>query len=278
MLNSARLQFETMEADHARFTLLYEAGGMSRNDLRQSETALTHAQNAYNDAITNYNNAVEMEGRALEQLELALYAAISAHSDAVVMLETTRLAANQEIDMLRSNLTTAQIAANMEPMEIAVNMATMEITSNLTAMENAIQLELTQLNAAVEATEISLQLLERQLADSVITSPINGTVTNVIAREGAVGMGPLFVVNDMDNLRIITSLREYDIALIETGMEVSITADATGNAVHAGTIRRINPAADLLSPIVEFEVEIAIDSQDTGLLIGMNTRIEIDLE
>jgi hypothetical protein len=61
-------------------------------------------------------------------------------------------------------------------------------------------------------------------------------------------------------------------------MDVAITADATGNAVHAGTVRRIVPAADLMSPVVEFEVEISIDSQETGLFIGMNTRIEIELE
>jgi multidrug efflux pump subunit AcrA (membrane-fusion protein) len=68
--------------------------------------------------------------------------------------------------------------------------------------------------------------------------------------------------------------REYDIAHLEQGMEVEITADATPGVAHTGTIRRINPSAVPDSPIVEFEVEIAIP-QDTGLRIGMNARIEV---
>jgi multidrug resistance efflux pump len=277
-LNSARIHLETTQSDHERFERLYAAGGLSRNDLRQSENAVVHAQNAYNDAVTNLETAGEAERRALEQAEIALYAAVSAHRDAQTMLQTTRLATQQELDMLRSNLETIEIAGNIEPMEIAMNLANIEITSGLVAMEHAINLEIAQLNAAVQALEIALQLLERQLANSVVTSPINGTVTAVIATEGSVGMGPLFIVEDTENLRIMTSVREYEINKIAAGMAVVIQADATGTAEHEGLIIRISPSANIHSHIVEFEVEVAILSQDTGLRIGMNTRISVDLE
>jgi len=258
-LASARLQLETQERDFDRFTLLYEAGGLARNELRQMETALEHAQNAYADANTNLANAEEAERRALEDLSRALSAAVSTHADATTMLDTTRLAAEQELEMHRSNLATAEIAANMEPLEIAVNMAALEIASGLENLETAIL------------------LTERQLEDAVITAPISGTVTAAIAREGAMGAGLMFIVEDVENLRIITRLREYDIALVAPGMAAQITADATGTAAHSGEIRRINPAAVHDSPIVEFEVEVTIPP-DTGLRIGMNARILIELE
>ena len=284
-LNSARIHLATTESDHERFQRLYEAGGLSRNDLRQSETAVIHARNAYNDAATNIETAAEAERRgielhrsAVEQAELALYAATSAHRDAQTMLQTTRLATQQELDMLRSNLETVQVAANIEPMEIAMNLANLEITSGLEAMEHAINLELAQLNATVEALELALQLLERQLENSMITSPINGTVTAVIATEGAVGMGLMFIVEDTTNLRVMTSFREYEITKIDTGMAVVIHADAMGAVGHEGVISRISPSANINSPIVEFEVEVAILSENTGLRIGMNTRILVDLE
>jgi len=268
---AARLGLETTQADFERFTLLYEAGGLSRNDLRQIEIALVNAQNAYDDAT-------EAERRALEQLEIALNAAVSTHSDAITMLETTRLAADQELEMLRGNLSTAEVAANLEPLEIAVDMAALETASHLEAMEHAINLEITQLTAQVESAEIALQLMERQLSDATITAPITGTVTSAVATEGGIGMGLMFIVEDVDNLRIMTRFREYDIALLETGMTVTIVADATGAPGHSGEIRRISPAAVHGSPIVEFEVEVAIPSGDTGLRIGMNTRIEVDLD
>jgi len=288
-LNSARIHLETTASNHERFELLYAAGGLSRNDLRQSENALIHAQNSYNDARislenaysdaqTNLGNAMEAERRALEHAELALNAAISTFRDAQTMLQTTRLATHQELDMLRSNLETVQIAANIEPMEIAINLAGIEMTSSLEAMEHAINLELLQLNANVELLEIAVQLMERQLEDSIITSPISGTVTAVIATEGSIGAGLLFIIEDTENLRIRTSFREYEINKIDTGMEVIIRAEATGAAEHEGVIKRISPSAIAHSPIVEFEVEVDILSQDTGLRIGMNARISVDLD
>ncbi|MCL2357570.1 MAG: biotin/lipoyl-binding protein [Defluviitaleaceae bacterium] len=272
-LTAARLQLETLQSDRERFERLYEAGGLSRNELRQIEIALEHAQNSYGDAVTGLETAEEAERRALEQLGIALAAAESAHTDATVLLETTRLAAEQELEMLRSNLSTAEISANLEPLEIAVDMASLEIRSGVEAMEHAVNLEIAQLNAQFEAAEISLQLMERQLENAQITAPISGTVTAVIAREGAIGAGPMFVVEDTENLRVMTRFREYDIAFIRPGMEALITADATGT--HVGEVRRVNPAAAFDSHIVEFEVEVAIP-ENTGLLIGMNARIEID--
>jgi len=244
-LKNAALQLETIKADHEKFTVLYESGTLSRNELRLSENAL--------------------------------YSATAAHEAALSTLEATRLAAQNELEMLRDNLATAQIATRLEPFEIAVNLSSLDASSSLEAMEHAVNLELTELTANLERAEISLRLLERQLEDSVITSPISGTITAVAAKEGAVGEGLMFVVQDTENLRVITRFREYDISRIETGMEVSITADATGGTVHTGVIGRINPAAIPDSPIVEFEVEIIIPEQTTALRIGMNARIELEL-
>jgi multidrug resistance efflux pump len=158
-------------------------------------------------------------------------------------------------------------------MEIAMNMANIEMASGLEAMQHAINLELAQLNATVEALEIALRLMERQLENATLTAPISGTVTAVFVTEGTMGMGLMFIVEDTENLRIMTAFREYEIDMIQAGMDVVIRT--AGNAEYQGVIRRISPAANVLSHIVEFEVEVAITSENTGLRIGMNTRIEV---
>ena len=241
-LRSTNIELERLKLSHENLFALYNAGILPREELRQSENALTHARNLYNDARSNYENATEFQRRLLEQLETALLSAITAQDNALVMLNATRLSAEQEIEWLRGNVTSAQIAANV--------------------VDN------------VERMEIALQQMERQLADSTITAPISGTITDVIAREGAMGTGLLFVVEDTQNLRIITSFREYDINRISTGTEVTITS-ATGETKYTGVISRINPAAAANSPVVEFEAEVLVTSQNTGLLIGMNTRIDV---
>jgi len=124
-----------------------------------------------------------------------------------------------------------------------------------------------QAQALLDATRVALER-------SVITAPISGTVTAVIAREGAAGTGLLFVVEE-DNLKITTSFREYDLARITAGMEVTITSDATGSAEYTGVISRINPAAMTGAPVAQFEAEVLVTSVNTSLRIGMNTRVRI---
>jgi len=241
-LKTAKVELERIERDHANASALYAGGVVSSDEMRRSENALTHARDQYNDAHINYGNAGELEQRTLEQLRNALQSAITARDSAQEMLHASRIAAGQEIERLRSQVSNAEISTNLEHMETA------------------------------------LEQLERHLNDATITSPISGTVTSVIAREGAVGMGLLFIVEDTDNLKITTSFREYDLARLSPGMEASITSDGTGGAVYTGLISRINPAATPSSPVVEFEAEVAITSVETSLRIGMNTRITITLE
>jgi multidrug resistance efflux pump len=241
-LRDAGIALETSRTARDNAQLLYDVGGISRNELRGAEDAFTLAQNQYNDAGVNLENATSLGRRSLEQLESALQAANTYHRQAQGLLIAARSAAGQEIDILRGNVTAAEILANTESLEIA------------------------------------LLILERQLENAIIRAPMSGVVTDVFASEGAVPMGSLFVIEDTDNLRIITRFREYDIARIEMGMEVSITSDATGNAVYTGVINRINPAATISASVIELEVEVIVTSQDTRLRIGTNTRISIILD
>jgi len=228
--NLARIELETTETAHESVRVLFEAGAVSQNDLRQSENALAFSRARYETASSNYETSATFLQRNLEQLEALYQSAADSHRLAQEMLSAANSAVSQEAEMLSSS---------------------------------------------VETTEISLQILERQLEDSTITAPVSGVVTAVFATEGSIGSGLLFVVEDTDNLVINARIREYDLSRIEEGMEVTITSDATGSAVHTGIITRINPAAVLASPIVEFEVEVSVTSNNANLRIGMNARVHI---
>jgi RND family efflux transporter MFP subunit len=127
-----------------------------------------------------------------------------------------------------------------------------------------------QAEAHFEAARIAL-------VRSSITSPIDGTVTAVIAKEGSIGEGLLFVVEDTDNLKITTRFREHDISRVRTGMNVAITSDALGSSIYEGVITRINPAATINAPTVEFEAEVRVTSENTSLQIGMNALLTINV-
>lgn len=248
-LKNARIELEARRITNENLRALHYASALSREDLRQSENALAYAQNTYDNARMSRANAITSLRRSLEQLEISLQSATNSQRQAQEMLYATRVAAKQDIERLRSNVEDARISANLEPREIA------------------------------------LQILEKRLEDSTITAPINGVVTAVLAREGAIGSGLLFVIEDTDNLRIKTRFREYDIGRVRTGMDVTISSDATGSAVYTGRVSRIYPAAiknasgeTASTPILEFEAEVAVTSVNTDLRIGMNVRLDISVK
>lgn len=143
-------------------------------------------------------------------------------------------------------------------------------------------IERSRITSNTAARQIALQKLRLDLEDSVVTAPISGTVTAVYAKEGAAGGGLLFVVEDTDNLLIKTKLREYDITTVKEGMPVTIKSDATGEDVFDGEVQRISPAAvkgengtTKTDGSVEFETDVALVTEDSGLRIGMNVRLNI---
>ena len=180
-----------------------------------------------------------------------------------------------EANIARASLGMAEI--NLEAARhhhnIIVNLySSLAVPSNdLRQSEFAVRLAL----AANEQARAVYDGIRAVLERSIIRSPIDGTVTAVIAREGAIGMGLMFIVEDTDNIRVMTTFREYDIARLERGKEVAITSYATGSAVYRGIITRINPTATAFAPAVEFEAEVLVTSPDTSLRIGTNARLNI---
>jgi len=248
-LTLAQTDLENTQRTHENNRILFAAGGVSRNAFENSETALANAENRHADALAAFNNAETGTGRALDAARDQLTTARLNHSNAATALRSARSSAGQELDRLYANVESAQIAVNNE------------------------------------ARLIALERLERQLEDSIIRAPISGTVTASFATVGSMGSGLLFVIEDTENLKITTRIREYDATQVRAGMPVEIRTDSTGTAVFEGEIASIDPTAlrnamgDIASfSDVEFGAEITVLSTETPLLIGMNTRLNVILD
>ena len=245
-LETAELDFNKRQKDYDNTKALFNAGGISLEELEQSEKTLKNAQIQYDDALLSLENAKTADSRTLEQAEENLKTAQTNYDNAVKALNSAKAKAQQDISDYKSKVESAQIAVNNK------------------------------------SNQLSIEELEKQLNDSAIYSPISGTVTAVYATEGSSGQGLLFIVEDTENLKITTYIKEYDVSKIKEGMKVVIRSDATGNDEYEGILSKIEPAAvkntngDTSSTTeVEFKAEIAVVSSETNLRIGMNTRTNI---
>lgn len=212
-------------------------------------TTLAQVEQGIGSANRGVDSAEVQEDVAKAQLDAAKQSAESAKQQQ----EATKNAIEQQIDSLQDSLVGSQLAAE----------------SN-------------------RAQEIAIQKMQNTLADASITAPVSGVVTAVYAKVGEPGNGLLFVVEDTESLKVKTRIKEYDIANVQVGMPVTIKSDATGDKEISGTITYIAPAAvksdtgstqtSSNNSNVEFEAEVQVNDKDSGLRIGMNTRLTVLLE
>ncbi|MBK5246770.1 MAG: efflux RND transporter periplasmic adaptor subunit [Peptostreptococcaceae bacterium] len=116
-----------------------------------------------------------------------------------------------------------------------------------------------------------------------IKSPINGTVTRINAVAGKVASSSinseaLFVVEDLNNLKMKVEVSEFDISKIKVGQKVKIKAEVTGDVIIFGQVEKIastgeskNSATnEMIIPVV-----ILIDKGQTNIISGVSAKASI---
>ena len=211
---------------------------------------VTDAETAYAAAITQYNATVTTVDNTLADYATAVETSYEAYQTAQTNLQSAKVSAQNQLQSYRDNLNSAYAGAS------------------------------------TAVTDVSLRQLRADLADTEIKAPVAGTVTAVYAEVGSAGSGLLFVIEDVDDLVVATSVKDYDVGTVKTGMPVTIKSDSTGDAVYDGEITSIAPTADKTAAgttntsggDVSFAADVAVRSEDTGLRIGMSVRLNFLVE
>lgn len=146
------------------------------------EGKLALAEAKMNAAEISYE-ATFGDQSALEKLEQAYDQAKISYENAKKQLNIAENSADQQLESYADNVKGSKIALN-----------------------------------STAAQQAELKRIDKQINDATITTPISGTVTAVYAEEGASGSGLLFVVEDIDHLKVSTTIKEYDISDVEVGM------------------------------------------------------------
>ncbi|MGN1245297.1 MAG: efflux RND transporter periplasmic adaptor subunit [Muribaculaceae bacterium] len=135
--------------------------------------------------------------------------------------------------------------------------------------------------AAYEKSQSDRVKAARNLSYAEIYSPINGIV---MSREVEVGqtvvsnmsVANLFVIADLNNMRVVADVDEADIGSVKVGQNASFTVDAYPNDVFSGKVTqvRINPTTT--SNVVTYEVLINTENPDHKLIPGLTANITIN--
>ena len=223
-----------------------QAVELAESQVETCANAITTAEEAYETTLKQYNAALTSVDNALADYAKNVETAFAAYETAKTSLEATKTSAQNQLEVYKNNLNSAYAGANKG------------------------------------TTEATLRQLQADLEGTEITAPMAGTVTAVYAEVGSAGSGLLFVIEDTENFVISTSVKDYDIAVVGEGTPVTIRSDATGDDVYDGTVTYIAPTANKTamgttdtSGDISFAADVAVNSRDTRLRIGLTVRMNL---
>ena len=283
--NTAQQTFDQAKNEETQASLTLALRQAARDSAQSqasaAERTLEEAEAAYDTAQTQYRAALNSADDALEDYADAVDTAYEAYLDAQVTLENTQADAQETLADYADRLNTAYAAyeSAQAGLESTENAAQNQLQSYQASLNSAYA------NASTSTGEVSLRQLRADLEGTEITAPAAGTVTAVYAEVGSSGAGLLFVIEDVDNLVVATSVKDYDVASVSTGMAVAIQSDSTGDEVYDGEVTSIAPTAAKnaagetdTSGDISFATDVAVTSQDTGLRIGMSVDLDFVLD
>jgi HlyD family secretion protein len=131
--------------------------------------------------------------------------------------------------------------------------------------------------AKLREAEAGVHLAERRIADTVVRSPIAGTVYSLPVRMGAyLNAGdPVASVGVLDRLRVRVYVDEPELGKVATGLPVHITWDALPGQQWQGTVEQLPTQIEPLAARQVGEVLCTIENPGRELVPGTNVNAAI---
>jgi HlyD family secretion protein len=132
-------------------------------------------------------------------------------------------------------------------------------------------------------------VLEKQIRDSIVKAPREGTVTEILYKEGEYVRAGSIVLSlaDLRTLDIRFYVPEKDLEMIRVGAPVEIIPDAMPDAVYRGRITTVARESEFTPKNVQskdervllvYKVEAEVENSDGKLKTGMNGDIIIPVK
>lgn len=209
----------------------------------------------FNDSVT--------EGQVLVELDPAAYEA------RVRQARASLASAQAGLELARANE-----ARSRELFEKGY-VARQEVDQTRQALKSA--------TAQVEQARAAMADAEVDLRNSVIRSPVSGTVVARTVEEGQTVAASfqtpeLFkIAGDLRKMLIHTTFAEADIGRIRPGQDTRFTVDAFADRSFHGKVRQVRMNPTTTQNVVTYDVVIDVDNQDLSLLPGMTAYVSVEL-
>lgn len=133
--------------------------------------------------------------------------------------------------------------------------------------------------AEIISAEGQMQQAQARYNDTVITAPLDGTITSIDIKPGelASAMKEVIILQDVSNIYLEANINEANIASIHVGLPIDITFDAFGSErTFKGTVTKVDPSSTLVSGVVNYKITANVEVVNTEeLRPGMTANMTI---
>ncbi len=155
----------------------------------------------------------------------------------------------------------------------------------ITAQEyEAKQLEYANAQSSLVRATTNLELATLRRTDVTIRAPMAGTILEKLVEAGQViqsatqnvsGGTTLFMMANLDDMRVRTLVDETDMGQLTSGMVATVRVEAFPDRTFQGGIEKIEPQAVVNQNVTMFPVIVLLDNRAGLLKPGMNAEVEI---
>ena len=231
---------------------------------------------------------------AQAQVELATANLESAEADLAALRAPDQAdvdAARAKAELAAANLESAEVEladllADPDPMDVdasrkKVALATAnveDLNERLAEVEaGADPLVVSLREGDVAAARSALGAAHQQLAESVITAPWDGIVTNVRIEEGeevSLGVAAITMV-DPTVVQVAGTIDEIDVLFVRMGAQTTVSMDAFPGQTLSGTVTDIGTQATNQQGVVSYPIAVEIQTQGLEFPEGMSAAASI---
>ncbi len=247
-----------------------------------SNAAIATAQSNVTKAQSAVVLAQQTVSRDTQLLSQGYIAQSQADAD-----KSNEVAAQSAVDAARVAVGQAQAQAQASVAQVAQANAQQAGQSAQTGVSDATaQTEAAQHDAAVAAIGIQraqVTVAEQNLAHTIITSPVTGTV---ISRQVSIGQTvaaslqtpTLFTIaQDLTKMELDLAAGEPDIGRVTAGDTVNFSVLAYPNRTFTAKVAQVRQNPTIVSNVVTYTVVVYVANQDSALRPGMTANATIEV-
>jgi HlyD family secretion protein len=240
--------------------------------------AVAAAQSAVSEKLRDGNRPEDI-AQARANVDVAIADAAQARNKYQRTAELARSSAGRAVS--RQDLDDAKAAADSAAARLEASRQALRLQ-----VIGARKEDIDQATALLQADRAQLALVQRQLADAVLTAPLNAVVRSRLVEPGdmASPQKPAFSLAITDPKWVRAYVTETDLGHVRPGMRASIAVDAFPKRLFAGWVGFISPVAEFTPKTVQtpdlrtslvYEVRVFVKDPQDELRLGMPATVHL---